>query len=58
MFGIFKKKTQEDKLLKKYEKLMKQSHAVSTSNRAESDRIYAEAQELMDQVDALRKEQS
>jgi len=53
MFGLFKKKSAKDKLYDQYEKLMAQSHALSKSNRAESDKKYAEAQELIKQIDNL-----
>ncbi|TBV24721.1 hypothetical protein DMZ43_14765 [Meridianimaribacter sp. CL38] len=46
MFNLFKKASPIEKLQKKYEKLMKDWHALSTSNRAESDKKYAEAQEI------------
>ncbi|MDO8896946.1 MAG: Lacal_2735 family protein [Bacteroidales bacterium] len=55
MFGLFKKKSAKDKLYDQYEKLMAQSHALSTSNRTESDKKYAEAQEILKQLDALEK---
>ncbi len=55
MFGLFKKKSKTDQLYKKYEKLMAQSHALSTSNRAESDKKFAEAQELMSEIESLEK---
>lgn len=55
MFGLFKKKSKADQLYKKYEKIMAQSHALSSSNRAESDKKYAEAQELINQIEALEQ---
>ncbi|WP_299224389.1 Lacal_2735 family protein [uncultured Psychroserpens sp.] len=54
MFGIFKKSSEVDKLQKKYEKLMKEWHALSTTNRAESDKKYAEAQRVLDRIEALQ----
>ncbi|MBK9290482.1 MAG: Lacal_2735 family protein [Bacteroidetes bacterium] len=53
MFGLFRKKSEKDKLYAQYEKLLKQSHALSTVNRAESDRLFAEAQELLKRIDAM-----
>ncbi|WP_040280999.1 Lacal_2735 family protein [Psychroserpens damuponensis] len=50
MFGLFKKTTEVDKLQKTYEKLMKEWHALSTTNRGESDKKYAEAQQIQDQI--------
>ena len=55
MLGLFKKKTQKEVLLDKYNKLMKESHRLSTINRAEADRKYAEAEELLKEVDQLEK---
>lgn len=40
-------------LQKKYEKLLKQSHELSTTNRAESDKKMAEAEEVLQKLDAL-----
>ncbi|MEQ8324341.1 MAG: Lacal_2735 family protein [Vicingaceae bacterium] len=53
MFGLFNKKSKIEILQKRYEKLMKRSHELSTVNRAESDRVFAEAQELVKAIDAL-----
>lgn len=50
MFGIFKKKTKKEKLLVKYEKLLKESYEFSTINRKKSDQKNAEAMKVMDQI--------
>lgn len=55
MFGWFRKKTEVEKWQEKYEKLMKQSHALSTTNRRESDKKYAEANAIMDKIAELQK---
>lgn len=55
MLGLFKKKSEKDKLYDRYEKLMAQSHALSKSNRAESDKKFAEAEALLKEIDALKK---
>lgn len=55
MFGLFKKKSEEDKLYKKYEKLLEQSHKLSTSSRIESEKKYVEAQKILETIDALEK---
>lgn len=57
MFGLFKKKTAIDKLNDQYEKLMAQSHTLSTSNRAESDKKFAEAQAVLKEIDAIEAKQ-
>ncbi len=54
MFGIFKKRSELDKLQKQYENYMKEWHALSTTNRAESDRKYAEAQRILEQIEQLQ----
>lgn len=58
MFGLFKKSTETEKLQKQYEKLMKEWHALSTTNRSESDKKYAEAQKIQDQIDTLQHKKS
>ena len=55
MFGIFKKKSKVEVLQKKYEKLMKEWHELSTINRSESDKKYAEAELVLAEIDALQK---
>jgi hypothetical protein len=54
MFGLFKKTSEIDKLQKKYEKLMKEWHSLSTTNRGESDKKYAEAQKVQEQIEQLQ----
>ena len=53
MFGIFKTKSKVEKLQKRYNKLMSQWHKVSKINRSESDKIYAEAQEVLNEIESL-----
>ncbi|BAO76916.1 Lacal_2735 family protein [Winogradskyella sp. PG-2] len=55
MFGIFKKTSELDKLQKQYEKLMADWHKLSTTNRAESDKRYAEAQKIIEQIEILKQ---
>jgi len=55
MFGIFKKKTPQEVLQVKYEKLLKEAHALSTTNRSKSDEKTAEAEKIMDEIVALNK---
>ena len=55
MFGLFKKKSKEEILQKKYEKLLQESHKLSTSSRVESDKKYVEAQEVLKELEALQK---
>jgi hypothetical protein len=55
MFGLFKKTSKEDKLYKKYEKLLAESHRLSTSSRLESEKKFVEAQEILKEIDSLSK---
>ena len=55
MFNLFKKKSEVEKLQEKYEKLMKEWHKFSSINRAKSDEKYAEAQKVLDEMEALKK---
>ena len=51
MFGLFKKKTKVEKLQEKFSKL-------STTNRSESDKKYAEADEIAKQIETLKSNNS
>ncbi len=53
MFGLFKKKSQREKLQNKYEKLLKEAYTLSTSNRKMSDQKAFEAEEVMKQIEKL-----
>lgn len=53
MFGLFKKKSEKEKLQDEYKKLLKKSHELSTTNRAKSDQIAAEAEEVLQKIDKL-----
>ncbi len=54
MFKFFKSKSKEDKLYKKYERLLQESHKLSTTSRIESEKKYAEAQEILQDIDNLK----
>ncbi|MEX6626379.1 Lacal_2735 family protein [Tenacibaculum pacificus] len=53
MFGIFKKKTEKEKLQYQYEKLLKEAHTLSTTNRKMSDKKSFEAEEVMLKIEKL-----
>lgn len=53
MFRIFKKKSELEKLQDRYKSLMKDWHALSSVNRAESDKKYAEAEVIAKQIEEL-----
>lgn len=53
MFGLFKKKSEKEKLQEQYQKLMQEAHALSTTNRKLSDQKVFEAEEVMKKLDSL-----
>lgn len=55
MFGLFKKTSELDKLQKQYENLMADWHKLSTTNRSESDKKYAEAEKIILQIEVLKQ---
>jgi hypothetical protein len=55
MFGLFKKKTEEEKLQEKYKKLMEEAFKLQTVNRSDSDQKYLEADNVLKQIEALKK---
>lgn len=54
MFGLFKKKTETEKLQEKYKKLMEEAFKLSHTDRKASDDKTAEAEEVMKQIVALK----
>ena len=57
MFGIFKKKSEIDKLDAQYERLMKEAHRLSTSDRRASDAKAAEADKLLKRIAILENQE-
>jgi hypothetical protein len=55
MFGIFKKKTEIEKLQETYAKMLSDAHKLSHSNRTAADKLLAEAEEVAKKIDAIRK---
>ena len=53
MFGLFKKKSEKEKLEEKYRKLIDESYKLSHSNRSASDQKAAEADAVLKQIEAL-----
>ena len=53
MFGLFKKKSEKEKLQQQYAKLLKEAHSLSTSNRRLSDQKAFEAEEIMKKIETL-----
>lgn len=50
---IFRKTPPQQKLQRKYEKLMSEAHKLSVSNRSKSDAKYAEAFAISKKIDEL-----
>ncbi len=53
MFGLFKKKSEKEKLQDQYKKLLEETHKLSTTNRKMSDQKAYEADEIMKQIEKL-----
>lgn len=53
MFGLFKKKSEKEKLENQYEKLLRESYLLSSTNRKMSDQKTFEANEIMKKIEAL-----
>lgn len=58
MFGLFKKKSPIEKLEIKYQELLKEAYKLSTSNRTQSDAKTFEANEVLKQIELLKKQSS
>tara|TARA_B110000196_G_C20863283_1_gene528402 strand:+ start:12 stop:185 length:174 start_codon:yes stop_codon:yes gene_type:complete len=55
MFGLFKRKTPIEKLQIKYQSLMQQAYNLSKINRSQSDQKHFEANEILKEMDKLKK---
>ena len=55
MFGLFKKKSEKEKLMAQYKDLKKKAFDQSKVNRRESDKLEYEAQEILNKIDAIEK---
>ena len=53
MFGIFKKKTEKEKLHERYSKLMSEAHRLSKVARKQSDEKIFEAEQIMNRIDKM-----
>ena len=54
MFGLFKKKSEVEKLQDKYKKLMEEAFKLQSINRSDSDAKYLEADNILKEIDALK----
>ncbi len=55
MFGLFKRKTEKEKLQAKYESLMKDAFRLSKINRTQSDQKYFEADQVLKRIESNDK---
>ncbi|MFC3414271.1 Lacal_2735 family protein [Algoriphagus hitonicola] len=53
MFGLFKKKSEKEKLQEKYSKMLAEAHKLSHSNRTAADKLMAEAEEVAKKIEKL-----
>ena len=58
MFGIFKKKSEKDTLLKKYNALTEEAYKLSHSNRLASDQKTKEANDILDRIKILESQEN
>ena len=54
MFGLFKRKTEREKLEELYRRKKEQAFRMSRTNRKEGDRLEKEANDILDQIDKLK----
>lgn len=55
MFGMFKRETPVQKLEKKYKKMLEEAYRISHIDRAGSDKLHAEAESVMKEIENLGK---
>tara|TARA_Y100001978_G_scaffold185598_1_gene184722 strand:- start:170 stop:337 length:168 start_codon:yes stop_codon:yes gene_type:complete len=54
MFGIFKKKSEKEKLQIKYQQIKEKAFKMSKINRKESDKLESEAQKILDLLEKTK----
>ena len=57
MFGLFKKKTEKEKLNDQYKKLIAEAHKLSTTDRKGSDLKQMEASEILKKIESLEEKE-
>ncbi|MGQ7869726.1 Lacal_2735 family protein [Sunxiuqinia sp. sy24] len=55
MFGLFRRKSEVEKLQLKYNKLMQKYYELSKVNRREAEKYYVEAEDLLKQINSMLK---
>ena len=56
--GFFTRKSKKDKLNEQYNKKLEQAYKMSTTNRSESDRLTAEANDILEEIKKLEAAES
>ncbi len=54
MFGLFKKKSEKEKLQEKYKSLLEEAFILSKTNRSASDVKTAEAAEILTKIEQIK----
>lgn len=57
MFGLFKKKSESEKLEARYKKLLEEAYRLSHTDRTASDQKTLEANTVLEQLEAARKKE-
>ena len=58
MFGLFKKKSEKDTLLKKYQLLTEEAYKLSHSDRTPSDKKTKEANDILEKIKILELQEN
>lgn len=53
MFGLFKKKSEKERLAEEYKLLMEKAHKMSHSNRKAADKLIEEAEQVAQKIEKL-----
>jgi len=56
MFGLFKKKSEKEKLTESYKKKKEKAYILSKTNRRESDKLEKEASDILEILDNIDKD--
>ena len=54
MFGLFKRKSEKEKLIELYNKKKEQAFRLSRTNRKEGDRLEKETNDILNKIDKIK----
>tara|TARA_B100000795_G_scaffold58287_1_gene38772 strand:+ start:2361 stop:2534 length:174 start_codon:yes stop_codon:yes gene_type:complete len=57
MFGLFKKKSEVEKLQDSYKKLMEEAYKFQSINRVDSDKKYLEADNVLKKIEEIQSKE-